>query len=86
MTTVPRPERANEPTEADHFRALLAAIGDALDTPLDAGDTMAERDRVTAERAIIVKVMARCAADWADPEYALKWMQEELAKAKGGAQ
>ena len=78
MPTVPRPERANEPTEADHFRALLAAIGDALDTPLDAGDTMAERDRVTAERAIIVKVMARCAADWADPEYALKWLREEL--------
>lgn len=80
MTTVPRPERANEPTEADHFRALLAAIATALDVPATAGETLADRDRVTAERAIIVKVMARCAATWAGPEYALKWMREELAK------
>ena len=81
MTTVSRAARTPEPSEADALRALLAAVADILDVPVDAGDTIADRRHIVSDRATIARIAARTVTEAAvSPTTAAAWMREELAK------
>jgi hypothetical protein len=86
VSTVPRPARPTEPTEADALRAFLDAVADLLDVPVDSVASIAEYHRAVKDRAIIAKVAIRATADYMDPAIAVTWMREELAKLEGGVQ
>lgn len=78
MSTVPRPERTPQPSEADQLRELLAAIADVLDVPL--GDDPDAALAVTRDRSIIVKHVARAASapgGMADPA---SWLRADVAE------
>lgn len=84
--TVPRPATTPDPTA--ELRALLAAIGDVLDVPLD-GDRQAAY-RLTRERAVVVRAVARACADGITPTDPAQWLRNVVAEhapvAEGGVE
>lgn len=84
MITVPRPERTPEQVEINDLRALLAAVADVLDVPVDAGATVADRRHIVSDRATLARIASRTVTESAvSPTVATKWLREELAKDGG---
>ena len=77
MSTVPRPERTPQPSEAGQLRELLAAIADALDVPL--GDDHEAARQLTRDRAIIVKHIASACAEGVLPTDPARWLRDAVA-------
>ncbi|WP_160051410.1 hypothetical protein [Nocardiopsis sp. FR26] len=80
MSTVPRSERPAEPSEADQLRALLAAVAEALDVPVDAGASRADRDRAVSSRATVVTAVARMCSGPVMPTNPAAWLRELVAE------
>lgn len=82
MSTVPRPERAPRPSEADELRELLAAIVEALDVSVD-GDYAATL-QLTRDRSIIVKHVAEACTRSVLPADPARWVRTSVAEIAPG--
>ncbi|WP_435107370.1 hypothetical protein [Nocardiopsis synnemataformans] len=81
MSTVPRPERPAELTEADALHDLLAAVAEALTVPLDACATVADRHVLLAERATAARIAAAGeTVAYTDPGARAAWLRSYVAE------
>jgi gamma-glutamyl:cysteine ligase YbdK (ATP-grasp superfamily) len=81
VSTVPRPERPAQPTEADALRDLLDAVAEALTVPLDACPTMADRHALLAERATAARIAAAGeTVAHTDPGARADWLRSYVAE------
>ncbi|MFC9087043.1 hypothetical protein [Nocardiopsis dassonvillei] len=67
-------------SEIDQMRELLAAVVEVLDVPMDAADTVAERDRIVSTRATVVTAVARLCSGPVLPTDPAVWLRELVAE------